>query len=290
MFHGSMVALVTPMTADGAVDYDALSQLIEFHINNKTDAIISVGTTGESATLNPDEHMKVVRHVVEGVRARIPVIAGTGANSTSEALHLTREAQQAGADACLLVTPYYNKPVQEGLYQHFKKIAENVAIPQILYNVPGRTGCDMQVETVARLADIPNIVGIKEASDLERSQALIERCSDRMDILSGEDPIACETILSGGKGVISVTANAAPRAMHDMCVAALAGDRAEAERIDATLVDLHKNLFLESNPIPVKWAVEQLGLIGPGIRLPLTPLAEQYYDDVRAAMQKAGVI
>lgn len=290
MFHGSMVALVTPMQADGAVDYGALANLVEFHIDNGTNAIIAVGTTGESATLDPDEHMTVVKRVVEWARGRLPVIAGTGANSTSEALHLTRAAQEAGADACLLVTPYYNKPTQEGLYQHFKLIAESVAIPQILYNVPGRTACDMQVETVDRLANIANIVGIKEASTLERTKELVARCADRMDILSGEDPIAAQCILSGAKGVISVTANVAPKAMSAMCVAALAGDRSEAERIDATLADLHKGMFLESNPIPVKWGVAQLGLMGEGIRLPLTRLSEQYRPAVRAAMEKAGVL
>ncbi len=290
MFHGSMVALVTPMQADGAVDYDALAHLIEFHIDNGTNAIIAMGTTGESATLDHDEHITVIKRVVEWARGRLPVIAGTGANSTSEALQLTRAAQEAGADACLLVTPYYNKPTQEGLYQHYKLIAESVAIPQILYNVPGRTACDMQPDTVDRLANIANIVGIKEASSLERSKELVARCSDRMDILSGEDPIAAQSILSGAKGVISVTANVAPKAMGAMCAAALAGDRSEAERIDASLADLHKSLFLESNPIPVKWGVSQLGLIGEGIRLPLTPLSEQLRPVVRAAMEKAGVL
>ena len=290
MFHGSMVAMVTPMTDDGSVDFEALANLVEFHIDNNTDAIIAVGTTGESATLDPDEHCQVIRRIVEVVNKRIPVIAGTGANSTSEALHLSQAAKEVGADACLLVTPYYNKPTQEGLYQHFKTLAERIALPQILYNVPGRTSCDMLPDTVDRLANISNIVGIKESSTLNRIGELIDRCSDRMAIYSGDDPVAIDTILLGGKGVISVTANVAPHAMHAMCAAALQGDKAEAKRIDNTLKPLHKALFLESNPIPVKCAVQQLDLIGPGIRLPLTPLAAQYHEQVRTAMQQAGVL
>ena len=290
MFHGSMVAVVTPMTADGALDFEALARLVEFHIENGTDAIISVGTTGESATVDFEEHIEVVRRVVELVRSRVPVIAGTGANSTTEALHLTQRAMEVGADACLLVTPYYNKPTQEGLYRHYKLIADSVPIPQILYNVPGRTACDLKPETVERLADIPNIVGIKEASTLERIQDLVGRLGDRMDVYSGDDSIAAEAMLTGAKGVISVTANVAPRLMHDMAAAALAGDRTKAEAINGRLAGLHKALFLESNPIPVKWAVHQLGLIPPGIRLPLTPLSESCQPAVRAAMQQAGVI
>lgn len=290
MLQGSMVALVTPMADDGGVDSAALARLVEFHIANGTDAIVAVGTTGESATLTMDEHDDVIRQIVELAAGRIPVIAGTGANSTAEALHLTATAAAAGADACLLVVPYYNKPTQEGLYQHYKMIAEQVDIPQILYNVPGRTGCDMLPETVDRLADIPNIVGIKEASTLARIEQLIARCSDRMAVYSGDDPVAAATILAGGKGVISVTANVAPRAMHDLCAAALRGDRSEAERLDARLQVLHKALFLESNPIPVKWAVHQLGLIGPALRLPLTPLAEQFRPQVLDAMRHAGIL
>jgi len=290
MFRGSMVAVVTPMQADGALDFAALAQLVEFHIENGTDALIAVGTTGESATLDFEEHIAVVSKVVELVRRRIPVIAGTGANSTREALHLTQRAMAAGADACLLVTPYYNKPTQEGLYRHYKLIADSVPIPQILYNVPGRTACDMQPETVERLADTPNIVGIKEASTLERIQELVRRCGDRLDVYSGDDGIAAEAILSGAKGNISVTANVAPRLMHEMCAAALAGDRARTEAINQQVAGLHKALFLESNPIPVKWAVSQLGLIPPGIRLPLTLLSEQFQPAVRAAMQQAGVL
>jgi 4-hydroxy-tetrahydrodipicolinate synthase len=290
MFRGSMVAVVTPMTTDGALDFEALARLVEFHIENGTDAIIAVGTTGESATVDFEEHITVVRRVVELVRSRIPVIAGTGANSTTEALHLTQRSMEAGADACLLVTPYYNKPTQEGLYRHYKLIADSVAIPQILYNVPGRTACDLKPETVERLAGIPNIVGIKEASTLERIQDLVRRLGDRMDVYSGDDGIAAEAMLAGAKGVISVTANVAPRLMREMAAAALAGDRARAEALNARLAGLHKALFLESNPIPVKWAVQQLGLIPPGIRLPLTPLSESCQPAVREAMQQAGVI
>ena len=290
MFRGSMVAVVTPMRENGELDYEALARLVEFHVENGTDAIISVGTTGESATLDFEEHIRVVRRTVELVKGRIPVIAGTGANSTSEALHLTRRSMEAGADACLLVTPYYNKPTQEGLYRHYKLIADSVAIPQILYNVPGRTACDLKPETVERLADIPNIVGIKEASTLERLLELVRRCGDRLDVYSGDDGIAAEAVLGGAKGVISVTANVAPRASHEMAAAALAGDRARTEAVNERLAELHKALFLESNPIPVKWAVNRLGLIPPGIRLPLTPLSEPFRPAVQAAMQQAGVI
>ena len=291
MFHGSIVAMVTPMAVDDALDFEALARLVAFHLENGTDAILAVGTTGESATLDTDEHCEMIRRVVELVKGRVPVIAGTGANSTSEALHLTRCAMEVGADACLLVTPYYNKPTQEGLYRHYKLIAESIPIPQILYNVPGRTACDMKPETVERLADIPNIVGIKEASgSLERIRDLVMRCGNRMDIFSGDDAIGAEAILNGAKGIISVTANVAPRNMHDLCAAALAGDRTKVERIDGRLAALHKAMFLESNPIPVKWAVARLGLIPPGIRLPLTPLSEQFKASVQQAMQQAGIL
>jgi 4-hydroxy-tetrahydrodipicolinate synthase len=291
MFRGSMVAMVTPLEEDGSVDRPALGRLVEFHIENGTDAIVSVGTTGESATLTPDEHIDVVARTVRLVAGRVPVIAGTGANSTSEALHLTAAAQEAGADACLLVTPYYNKPPQEGLYQHFKTIADAVPIPQILYNVPGRTACDMLPETVDRLADIPNIVGIKEASgSLDRNRELIERCGDRMDILSGDDAWGCETTLAGGKGVISVTANVAPAAMHQMIAAALNGDAKLARELDGLLEALHESLFVEANPIPVKWAVARLGLMGGTIRLPLVELAEQHHQSVLEAMKQAQVL
>lgn len=285
-----MVAIATPMDKDGAVDYAAFEGLIEFHIENKTDAIVPAGTTGESATLDFDEHCRVVEWTVQQVRGRVPVIAGTGANSTSEALELTRRAKESGADACLLVTPYYNKPPQNGLFAHYEFIAREVAIPQFLYNVPGRTACDMAPETVARLSRVKHIVGIKEASSLERCEELVAACADDFVVLSGEDALAREVILKGGKGVISVVANVAPRAMHDMCAAALAGDADGALAIDETLRDLHAALFAESNPIPVKWALKEMGLIGEGIRLPLIPLAEAHYDTVRAAMRRAGVI
>lgn len=290
MFHGSIVALITPMAEDGSLDFAALARLVEFHVDHGTDAIVAVGTTGESATLDIEEHVEVIARVVECARGRLPVIAGTGGNSTNEALHLTRRAMEVGADACILVTPYYNKPTQEGLYRHYKLIADRVPIPQILYNVPGRTACDLLPETVERLADVPNIVGIKEASTLARIQELVARCGERLDVYSGNDDIGTAAILSGAKGTISVTANVAPRLMHQLCQAALAGDRAAAERLDGRLVALHHALFLESNPIPAKWAVAELGLIRPGIRLPLTPLSEQFHAEVREAMGQAGVI
>jgi len=286
-----MVALATPMRDDGAVDETALARLVEFHIENGTDAIVAVGTTGESATLDYDEHCHVMRRAVELAKGRIPVIGGTGSNSTSEAIELTRQAMAIGCDAVLLVTPYYNKPTQEGLYRHFKTLAEAVPIPQILYNVPGRTACDMLPETVARLADISNIVGIKEAQGtVQRAREILERCGERIDVYSGEDGIAREVILAGGKGVISVTANVAPALMREMAAKALAGDRRTAEAIDARLAALHKALFSESNPIPVKWALYEMGMIGPGIRLPLTPLSEHYHETVRQALQLAGVL
>ncbi len=291
MFHGSMVALVTPMREDGSLDNEALERLVAFHLDNGTDAIVPVGTTGEASTLDYDEHCGVIKRVVELVKGRIPVIAGTGSNSTDEAIELTRCAMKAGADACLLVTPYYVKPTQEGLYRHFRAVAEAVAIPQVLYNVPGRTGVDMKNETVERLAPISNIVGIKDATgDLVRGKELIERCGDKMDIYSGDDATAMELILMGAKGDISVTANVAPRAMHEMCAAARAGDRAKASAINEKLMPLHKNLFVESNPIPVKWALYEMGLIPAGIRLPLTVLAEQYHDTIRQALKHAGAL
>lgn len=291
MFHGSMVALVTPMQDDGSVDFDCLARLVEFHVENGTDAIVAVGTTGESATLDEAEHCLVIRRVVEMAAGRVPVIAGTGANSTSEAIILTRCAMEAGADACLLVTPYYNKPTQEGLYRHFKAVAEAVPVPQILYNVPGRTACDMLNATVERLASISNIVGIKDATgDMVRGQELIECCGDRIDIYSGDDATTVALIKLGGKGGISVTANVAPRAMHEMCAAALAGDYEDADAINERLMPLHQKLFVEANPIPVKWALHEMGLIPAGIRLPLTPLSDIYHDTVRQALKSAGVL
>ena len=289
MFEGSMVALVTPMRADDAIDWNALGALVDFHIDNATDAIVAVGTTGESATLNHDEHCNVIRFIVERVARQVPVIAGTGANCTREAIDLTRCAAEAGADAALLVTPYYNKPTQEGLYQHYKAIAEAVPLTQILYNVPGRTACDMLPETVERLSSIDNIVGLKEATDVKRAREIIEHCGGQFEIYSGDDINAMEIILQGGKGVISVTANVAPKAMHDMCAAALIGDREQASAIDRYLAHLHRDLFLESNPIPVKWALHEMGLIPPGIRLPLTPFSSAYHDRLRESMRRAGV-
>jgi 4-hydroxy-tetrahydrodipicolinate synthase len=286
-----MVALVTPMSVDGAIDIKALSELIEFHIRNGTDAIVAVGTTGESATLDYKEHCEVIRRVVEQVAGRIPVIAGTGSNSTSEAINLSQCAMDGGADACLLVTPYYNKPTQEGLYQHYKAISEAVPLPQILYNVPGRTACDMLPDTVERLSELANVVGIKEATgDVARAREIIERCGSRLDVYSGEDALAMEIILQGGKGVISVTANVAPKLMHQMCKAALQGDRGAAEEINRRVEGLHRDLFLEPNPIPVKWALFDMGKIPPGIRLPLTPFSEKFHAQLRRSMQQAGVL
>lgn len=286
-----MVALVTPMRADGSLDSDCLKQLVEFHIKEGTDAIVAVGTTGESATLTVEEHCEVIRLVVEQVNSRIPVIAGTGANSTSEAIELTQHAKDLGVDAVLLVTPYYNKPTQEGLYLHYKAIAEAVAIPQILYNVPGRTACDLLPETVARLADISNIIGIKEATgDLNRAEQIRALCGDKIELYTGEDANTVDFILAGGVGTISVTANVAPAALHNMCLAALTGDGKTAHQINNDLVLLHENLFLESNPIPVKWALSQMELIPVGIRLPMTELSEQYHQPVRDALVAAGVL
>ncbi len=290
MFHGSMVAIITPMLEDGSVDYAAMKKLLDFHIEQGSDAIVAVGTTGESATLDEQEHCEVIARTVDYVDGRVPVIAGTGANATTEAIALTRCAKQAGADACLLVTPYYNKPTQEGLYLHFKAVAEAVDIPQILYNVPGRTACDMLPETVARLALVPNIVGIKEATgDIARLHRLKALCPPEFRLYSGDDATGCEFLLQGGHGVISVTANVAPALMHEMVSLALAGDRESAQAVDARLAGLHKALFVESNPIPVKWAVHRMGLAGKGIRLPLTWLTPGDEATVEAAMQQAGI-
>ena len=291
MFQGSMVAMVTPMHEDGSLDEASLRKLVDFHVEQGTDAIVAVGTTGESATLDEHEHCGVIRQVVEQSAGRIPIIAGTGANSTTEAITLTRCAMEAGADACLLVTPYYNKPTQEGLFLHFKAVADAVAIPQILYNVPGRTAVDMLPKTVARLAEISNIVGIKEATgDLARAREILDRCGDKIDLYSGDDATAMECILLGGKGDISVTANVAPAMMHEMCQAALAGDREKATTINTKLDALHHDLFVEANPIPVKWALYEMGMISPGIRLPMTVLSAQYHDRLRQALGTAGVL
>ncbi len=291
MFRGSIVALITPMHEDGRIDEGSLGRLVDFHVAGGTSAIVAVGTTGESATLGEEEHCHVIRRVVGLAAGRIPVIAGTGANSTTEAISLTTCAKEAGATAALLVTPYYNKPTQEGLYLHYKAVAEAVDIPQILYNVPGRTACDMLPETVARLSKIPRIVGIKEASgDPERLTRLKALCRDDFDLFSGDDATACEFILAGGHGDVSVTANLAPRLMQDMCSAALAGRADEARAFDARLAPLHRNLFVQSNPIPVKWAVAEMGLARRGIRLPLTWLSADLQPLVRAAMEQVGII
>ncbi|MFK3799568.1 MULTISPECIES: 4-hydroxy-tetrahydrodipicolinate synthase [unclassified Pseudomonas] len=291
MIAGSMVALVTPMDAQGRLDWDSLSKLVDFHLKEGTNAIVAVGTTGESATLDVNEHIEVIRRVVQQVAGRIPVIAGTGANSTREAVELTTNAKNAGADACLLVTPYYNKPTQEGLYQHFKHIAEAVDIPQILYNVPGRTSCDMKAETVIRLSKIKNIIAIKEATgDLQRAKDILAGVDSDFLVYSGDDATAVELILLGGKGNISVTANVAPRDMAELCKAAIAGDAATARAIHEKLMPLNKQLFIESNPIPVKWALHEMGLMPDGIRLPLTWLSESCHEPVRQALRQSGVL
>lgn len=291
MISGSIVALVTPMIADGAVDWNSLRELVEWHVEEGTSGIVAVGTSGESPTLDMDEHIDVIRVTVEAAAGRILVIGGTGANSTSEAIELTGGAAEVGADACLLVTPYYNKPTQEGLYLHHRAVAEAVDIPQVLYNVPGRTACDLSVETTLRLADIPNIVGIKDATgDMARARALIEGAPEGFAILSGDDFTALGLMLLGGHGDISVTANVAPAQMAAMCRAALEGRTEEARAINDRLLGLHRDLFLEANPIPVKWALAEMGRIPPGIRLPLTPLSEQYHEPVRLALRQAGLL
>lgn len=291
MFRGSLVALVTPMTADGSLDWAALDKLVEWHIAEGTNGIVAMGTTGESATLNTEEHISVIAKVVEIVNKRVPVIAGTGANSTSEALELTTRAKAAGADAALLVTPYYNKPSQEGLFLHHQYIAERVELPQLLYNVPGRTACDLLPETVARLAKLDNIVGIKEATgDLSRLSDIQACVADDFLLISGDDETSLAFMAQGGHGVISVTANLVPAKMAKICELALAGKVEEARQVDAPLLSLHRNLFLEANPIPVKWAVSQLGFGSDALRLPLTPLADQYRDVLRDAMRENALL
>ena len=291
MIAGSMVALVTPMDAQGRLDWDSLTQLVDFHLKEGTNAIVAVGTTGESATLDVEEHVAVIRHVVKQVAGRIPVIAGTGANSTREAIELTAAAKEAGADACLLVTPYYNKPTQEGLYLHHRKIAESVAIPQILYNVPGRTACDMLPDTIARLSTVPNIIGVKEATgDLVRGQEVLDKVASGFLVYSGDDATAVELMLMGARGNISVTANVAPRDMSELCALAMRGEAAAARAINERLMPLHKALFCEANPIPVKFALQQMGLIPEGIRLPLTWLSQDCQEPLRQAMRQAGVL
>jgi len=292
IIQGSIVAIVTPMFEDGSVDWKGLEKLVEWHIAQGTNSIVAVGTTGEASTLSMAEHTKVIAEIIRVANKRIPVIAGTGANSTHEAIELTKEAKDLGADAALLVTPYYNKPTQEGLYQHYKAIAEAVDLPQILYNVPGRTGVDMLNETVIRLADIPQIIGIKDATgDVPRGQELIQGLHGKdMTVYSGDDATAYQLMGFGAKGNISVTANIAPKEMSQICAAAVAGDTKLAEALNNEVANLHNILFCESNPIPVKWALHEMGLIGTGIRLPLTPLAEQYRTPLREALNASGVI
>jgi len=290
MFKGSLVAIVTPMDEEGGLDLDRFRTLLDFHIDQGTDGVVIVGTTGESPTVDFEEHHLLMRTAVDHVAGRIPVIAGTGANSTREAIDLSIYAKNAGVDACLSVAPYYNKPTQEGLYQHFKAIAEAVDISHILYNVPGRTVADIRNDTALRLAQIPNIVGIKDATgDIGRGSDLLQRAPSDFSIYSGDDVSGLAFLLLGGHGVISVTANVAPRMMHNMCAAAFAGDLNTARALNNKLLRLHLDLFVEANPIPVKWAVEQMGLIGPGIRLPLTPLSSQYHQLIREAMQSANI-
>ena len=291
MFKGSMVAIATPMNGDGSLDHESLERLIEFHIENKTDVIVSVGTTGESATLNFKEHSEVIKATLSVVNKRIPVIAGSGANSTSEAIELTQRSKELGADGCLLVTPYYNKPTQNGLYEHYKMIADKVNIPQILYNVPGRTSVDMLPDTVHKLSSHPNIIAIKEASgNLERSKELLEKCADNISIFTGDDKTSVRDLLLGFKGNISVTANVAPLSMHEMCKFAIEGNAEEANKINSKLDILHDNLFTESNPIPVKWALHRMGLIKKGIRLPLTWLDSKYENILEESLYNAGII
>lgn len=291
MFQGSMVAIVTPMHTDGTIDKKSLHDLVEWHIASKTDAIIVEGTTGESATQTTEEQSEIIATVVKQVNKRIPVIAGSGSNSTQHTIELTLNAKKAGADACLIVTPYYNKPPQNGLYEHYKMIATQCAIPIILYNVPGRTCCDLLPETVERLAQIPNIIGIKEATGkLDRAIDILNRCGTQFAVYSGDDATAMDLMLHGAKGTISVTANVAPAKMHDLCQAALSGNKAMAEKINAELMPLHKNLFLEANPIPVKWVLHEMGLIPSGIRSPLLPLDSKFHNEMRTAMNAAGIM
>lgn len=290
MFQGSLVAIVTPMQPNGSLDLPALRKLIDWHIAEGTDGIVIVGTTGESPTVNLDEHCELIRVAVAHANKRVPVIAGTGANSTQEAIELTQHAKALGADACLLVAPYYNKPSQEGLYQHFAAVANAVDIPQILYNVPGRTGCDISNDTVLRLAQVKNIVGIKDATGgLERGTDLINRAPEDFAVYSGDDATGLPLMMMGAKGVISVTANVAPRLMHEMCEAAFSENFELARVINAKLFGLHQKLFVEANPIPVKWVMQQMGLIQSGIRLPLVALSTQFHEPLRAAMKAAEV-
>jgi 4-hydroxy-tetrahydrodipicolinate synthase len=291
MIKGSIVAIVTPMHADGSLDYPGLKKLIDWHIAEGTDGIVIVGTTGESATVNVDEHCELIRFTVEHAAKRIPIIAGTGGNSTAEAIKLTECAKEVGADAALVVVPYYNRPSQEGMYQHFKAIAEAVDLPIILYNVPGRTVADMSNETVVRLTAIKNIVGIKDATgNIGRGLELLRDVPKSFAVYSGDDPTAMALMFCGGAGNISVTANVAPRAMHELCAAAMAGNIAKAVEINNKVMTLHAKLFVEPNPVPVKWALAEMGMMPPGLRLPLAPLSATYHDTVRGALRDAGVL
>jgi 4-hydroxy-tetrahydrodipicolinate synthase len=291
MFHGSIVALVTPMKPNGAIDIDKYRELVDWHIENLTDAIVVLGTTGESPTIEFNERQMMIKAAIDQASGRIPIIVGTGVNCTQETIHLTRNAMELGADACLLVTPYYNKPPQEGLYKHFKAVAEAVAIPQILYNVPSRTGCDLLPETIGRLSTVSNIIGIKESTgNVARVHEILEHTEGDLDLLTGDDPTALEFITAGGKGVISVTANVAPRLVHDMCRAALNKDHKTAKQLNEQLMPLNKQLFIESNPIPVKWALHEMAKIDIGIRLPLTPLSESKREIMRDALHLAKII
>jgi len=290
MLKGSLVAIVSPMLDDGSLDLESFRRLVDWHIAEGTSGIVVVGTTGESPTVDFEEHTLLIKTAIEQAGGRLPVIAGTGANSTREAIELQAFAKKAGADMCLSVVPYYNRPTQEGLYRHFRAIAEAVDIPMIVYNVPGRTVCDMQNDTALRLAQVPNIVGIKDATgNLERGSDLVRRAPKGFGIYSGDDATALALILMGGDGVISVTANVAPRLMHEMCAAAFAGDLARARAANNKLLGLHRHLFVEANPIPVKWVLQQMDLIRGGIRLPLTPLSSSFHDLLRGAMEQAGL-
>ncbi|MBS0308190.1 MAG: 4-hydroxy-tetrahydrodipicolinate synthase [Proteobacteria bacterium] len=291
MIQGSIVAIVTPMLEDGSLDLPGLRKLIDWHIAEGTDGIVIVGTTGESPTVSVEEHCELVKVTVEHVAKRIPVIAGTGGNSTTEAIELTRFAKQVGADASLQVVPYYNRPTQEGMYQHFKKIAEAVDLPVILYNVPGRTVADMANDTIVRLAAVPGIGGVKDATgNIARGTDLLRLVPKSFAVYSGDDPTAMALMFCGGKGNISVTANVAPRAMHELCKAAMQGDIARAVEINNRMLPLHNKLFVEPNPVPLKWAMQQMGRIGSGIRLPLVPLAAQYHATVLAALRESAVL
>lgn len=292
MITGSLVALITTMHEDGGLDMPSLRRLVDYHVKEGSDAIVVVGTTGESPTVNVDEHHELIRVVVEQAAGRIPVVAGTGANSTSEAIELTEYAKKVGADAVLSVAPYYNKPTQEGMYRHFRTIAEAVDVPMILYNVPGRTVADLSNDTVLRLAQIPNVVGIKDATgNFDRGCDLIARTPQDFAVYSGDDATAVSLMLMGGQGNISVVANVAPRLMHEMCAAALKGDLVKARELHFRLHGLHRQLFCEANPIPVKWACKEIGLIdAAGIRLPLTPLSAECHERVRTALRQAGLL